>query len=135
MEVYGFYLEYYNEYQKFSYRISHKACGRSGENWIELEGDNVELGEASLLFFEKLFASPLKIAYVDLVSADEAKLNTWRYRFEGPIVLIHKVVWRHLDDQITYIIYLSDDEGERIIHLDEDEEIKEFFRKLGIPVF
>jgi|Deesub1362A_J573_1020465.scaffolds.fasta_scaffold00003_400 hypothetical protein len=135
MEVYGFYLEYYNEYQKFSYRISHKACGRSNENWIELEGDNVELDETGILFFERLFASPLKIAYVDLVSADETKLNTWRYRFDGPIVLIHKVVWRHLDDRATYIVYLSDEEGERIIHLDENEEIKEFFSKLGIPVF
>ena len=134
MSVYGFYLNYENSYQRFSFRISHKAFSYLEGKWVEVEGDSVELNEDSILFFEKIFSSILKIAYVDILNAETGELNIWKYEPDHDLKIIHKVLWKHLKDKVSYIIYSISSGGENIQNLDDKKKIESFFRELGIPI-
>lgn len=135
MSIYGFYLDYENSYQKFSFRISHKAFSYLENKWIEVEGDSVELNEDSILFFEKVFSNILKIAYVDILNAETGELNIWQYNLDSDVKVIHKVLWRHLKDKVSYVIYSISSGKENIQHLDSKKEIASFFKELSIPIF
>ena len=135
MSVYGFYLDYENSYQRFSFKISHKAFSSLEGKWVEVEGDNIELDEDSILFFEKIFSSTLKIAYVDILNAETGELNVWQYDLDHDLKIIHKVLWRHLKDKISYIIYSISSGEDNIQNLNNEKEIESFFRESGIPIF
>ncbi len=135
MSIYGFYLDYENSYQRFSFKINHKAFRYLEDKWVEIEGDSVNLDEDAILFFEKIFSSILKIAYVDILNAEVGNLNIWRYLSDSNLKIIHKVVWRHLNNRVSYVIYNISSEEEYIQHMKDENEIKSFFKKLGTPVF
>jgi hypothetical protein len=135
MKCYGFVLDYYNSYQRYSYFVSHKSYGKRDGEWIELEGVREDIGENTILFFEKLFSKYLKTAYVDILNADKAELDVYRYEYDGPIVVIHKVIWRHVSNRISYLVYIVDEKGEKVRHLESSGDIKIFFSNLGLPIF
>ena len=115
--------------------ITHKSYCLSDNKWIELSGVSEEVDEEKILLFEKIFSKYLKIAYVDILNADKADLDVYRYEYSGRIVIIHKIVWRHVFNRISYLVFMIDEEGEKIRHLESSGDIKIFFSNLGLPIF
>ena len=130
----GFHLDYSNSYQGFSYLISHKAYGWNKEKWVEINGVETDIDETAILNFEKIFSGFLKTAYVDVLNAEISDLRAWRYEYNESIMIIHKIIWRHLSNKISFIILLISNENEKINHL-EGDEINTFFTKSGIKRF
>ncbi len=133
MKLFGYNLDYENSYQKWSFLISHKLFKREGERYIEMEGEAVEVDDEVALHFEKIFSRYLKIAYVDILNADRADLKVSVYYLDEPAIMVHKVVWRHLDNKVTYIVY-DVSSGEPPQHL-EEPECRELLSVFGIPIF
>lgn len=133
MKLYGFDLDYENSYQKWSFRISHKVFTFVGDEYKPVEGSVVSVDEEKTLYFEKLFSRFIKVAYVDLLGAEKADLEIREYEIDSPTIIIHKVVWRHLDDKVTYIVYDTAG-GQPPKHLSRDE-CRELLSVFGIPIF
>jgi hypothetical protein len=115
--------------------IGHKAYKRVSGGWVEFMGGSVELNDEAIILFEKIFSRYLKIAYVDIVNAERSILNVYSYSYEGDILVLHRVVWRHMGDKLSYIYYLVQGDERYFGHLADPKEIEEFFSKLDIPVF
>ncbi len=133
MKYYGFNLDYENSYQKWSFLITHKAYVKESDGYISIDGVRAEANDETALYFEKLFSRYLKIAYVDLLNAEKSDLDIIRYEVSKPIIIIHKIVWRHLSDKITYLVFNSSSmEPPRHLNRNEAEELLSVF---GIPIF
>jgi len=133
MKYYGFNLDYENSYQKWSFLITHKAYVKGSDGYILLSGVKSEANDETALYFEKLFSRYLKIAYVDLLNAEKSELDIIKYEVSKPIITIHKIVWRHLGDKITYLVFYSSSmEPPRHLNRNEAEELLSVF---GIPIF
>lgn len=135
MRYFGYYLDYQNNYQKFSYLITHKAYIYRDDDWKLINGSRIELEEPVIIFFEKLFSRFLKTAYVDILNAEVGDLRAWDYVDDNSIVIIHKVLWRHRSNRVSYVVYMVEDGRENIGHLESSGDIKIFFSRLGTPIF
>lgn len=133
MKLYGFNLDYENSYQKWSFQISHKVFQYEDGEYRVIDGKVVSIDEDKALQFEKLFSRHLKIAYVDLLSAEKADLEIREYEVVNSAVIVHKVVWRHMNNMVTYIVYdTASVQAPR--HLSQDE-CRELLSVFGIPIF
>jgi len=133
MKLYGFELDYENSYQKWSFYITHKLFVYRDNKYVEAEGTPVEVNDEVSLYFEKLFSKFIKIAYVDLLNAEKADLKVKRYSISSPSIIIHKIIWRHLNDKVTYLVY-DTSSGQPPKHLSV-EECSELLSVFGIPIF
>lgn len=133
MKLYGFDLDYENSYQKWSFQITHKVYSFIDEGYKPIEGIPVSIDEDKALYFERLFSRFIKIAYVDLLSAEKADLEIREYSVDAPTIVVHKIIWRHFGDKVTYVVYdTSGTQAPRHLSKNECQELLSVF---GIPIF
>jgi len=138
MELYGFNLEYENRYQKWVYKIRHRAYklvdGIEGINGYGGAVDVTEVHEDILLTFEKYFSNYLKIAYVDLVNADKALLEVYRYGADDRLIIIHMVEYVH-EDRVLYVTVYWDGESMSVNCFTDIDDIRDAYGLGDIPIF
>ncbi len=128
--IYGFNLDYEDSYSKTSYKVIHKAFKVINENLSSIKGVKIsDITDDVIIQFDKIFPKYIMVTYVDLMNADKAILDVFKYPRRESTLIIYKISWRHRGLSTFLVYYLNPELNEYIRH---GSELGNILSELGI---